>query len=96
MVGSILVSGFATLASRMAVSGYARFDRLLEEALMILKAGREAGDLETLAKLEIQIDAILTRSLAAGEMPKLDGHQLAGLTFRSSRRALRSPTADPN
>ncbi len=81
MVGSILVSGFATLASRMAVSGYARFDRLMEEALTILKAGREAGDLETLAKLEIQIDAILTRSLAAGEMPKLDGHQLAGLTL---------------
>ena len=70
MVGSILVSGFATLASRMAVSGYARFDRLMEEALMILKAGREAGDLETLAKLEIQIDAILTQSLAAGEMPE--------------------------
>jgi TRAP-type uncharacterized transport system substrate-binding protein len=81
MVGSILVSGFATLASRMAVSGYARFDRLMEEALTILKAGREAGDMETLAKLEIQIDAILTRSLAAGEMPKLDGHQLAGLTL---------------
>lgn len=81
MVGSILVSGFATLASRMAVSGYARFDRLMENALTILKAGREAADLETLAKLEIQIDEILTQSLAAGEMPKLDSHQLAALTL---------------
>ncbi|WP_374545353.1 TAXI family TRAP transporter solute-binding subunit [Rhodoblastus sp.] len=81
MVGSILVSGFATLASRMAVSGYARFDRLMEEALTIMKAGREAADLDTLAKLEIQIDSILTQSLAAGEMPKLDGHQLAALTL---------------
>jgi hypothetical protein len=81
MVGSILVSGFATLASRMAVSGYVRFDRLMENALTILKAGREATDLETLAKLEIQIDEILTQSLAAGEMPKLDGHQLAALTL---------------
>ena len=81
MVGSILISGFATLASRMTVSGYARFDRLMEEALTILKAGREAADQETLSALEIQIDAILTQTLAAGEMPKLDGHQLAALTL---------------
>lgn len=81
MVGSVLVSGFATLASRIAVSGYARFDRLMEEALTILKAGREAPSLETLSALEIQIDAILTQSLAAGQMPKLDGHQLAALTL---------------
>jgi hypothetical protein len=46
-----------------------------------LKSGREAPDLETLSKLEIQIDEILTQSLAAGEMPKLDGHQLAALTL---------------
>lgn len=106
MVGSVLISGLATLASRMAVTGYARFDRLMEDALTILKAGREAADLETLSKLEIQIDEILTQSLAAGEMPKLDGHQLAALTLavqqarlaiseRRSELTLR-PSSPPN
>jgi hypothetical protein len=107
MVGSILISGFATLASRMAVSGFARFDRLMEEALTILKAGREAGDLETLTRLEIRIDEILTQSLAAGEMPKLDGHQLAALTLavqqarlaiadRRTELSVRPPSANAN
>ncbi len=81
MVGGVIVSGLATLASRLAVSGHVRFDQLLETALTILKSGREADSLEALAKLEIQIDEILTRSLAAAEMPKLDNHQLAALTL---------------
>jgi TRAP-type uncharacterized transport system substrate-binding protein len=81
MIGSVLISGVATLASRMTVRGYARFDQLMEEALMILKAGREAIDTAALAKLELEIDAILTQSLAAAETPKLDGHQLAALTL---------------
>jgi TRAP-type uncharacterized transport system substrate-binding protein len=81
MIGSVLVSGIATLASRIAVSGYARFDQLMEQALTILKSGREADDQDTLARLEIQIDEILTKSLAAAEMPKLDSHQLAALTL---------------
>lgn len=81
MVGGVIVSGLATLASRLAVSGHVRFDQLLETALTILKSGREADSLEALAKLKIQIDEILTRSLAAAEMPKLDNHQLAALTL---------------
>ena len=81
MVGSVIVSGLATLASRMAVSGHARFDQLLETALIILKSGREAESLEALAKLEIQIDEILTQSLAVTATPKLDTHQLAALTL---------------
>ncbi|MCI4681559.1 TAXI family TRAP transporter solute-binding subunit [Candidatus Rhodoblastus alkanivorans] len=81
MVASVLISGLATLASRLTVSGFARFDQLMEKALTILKSGRKADSLETLAKLEIQIDEILTRSLAAAEMPKLDNHQLAALTL---------------
>ncbi len=81
MIGSVIVSGLATLASRVAVSGHARFDQLLESALTILKSGREADSLEALARLEIQIDEILTTSLAAGVAPKLDNHQLAALTL---------------
>jgi len=81
MVGSVLISGLATLASRLAVSGYARFDQLMEKTLTILKLGREAETLEILAGLEVQIDEILTRSLAAAEMPKLDSHQIAALTL---------------
>ena len=81
MVGSIIVSGLATLASRMAVSGHARFDQVLETALQLLKSGREADSPEALAKLEIEIDEILTRSLAAAATPKLDNHQLAALTL---------------
>ncbi len=81
MIGSVLVSGVATLASRVTVQGYARFDLLMEQALTILKSGREASDLPTLAKLELEIDDILTQSLAAAHMPKLDGHQLAALTL---------------
>ncbi len=81
MIGSVIISGLATLASRVAVSGHARFDQLLESALTILKSGREADSMEALARLEIQIDEILTRSLAAGAMPKLDNHQLAALTL---------------
>ncbi len=81
MIGSVLLSGVATLASRITVQGYARFDLLMEQALVILKAGREASDLPKLARLELEIDDILTRSLAAAHMPKLDGHQLAALTL---------------
>ena len=81
MIGSVLLSGAATLASRITVQGYARFDLLMEQALVILKAGRDATDLPQLAKLELEIDDILTRSLAAAHMPKLDGHQLAALTL---------------
>ena len=51
MVGGVIVSGLATLASRLAVSGHVRFDQLLETALTILKSGREADSLEALAKL---------------------------------------------
>jgi hypothetical protein len=81
MIGSVLISGVATLASRITVQGYARFDLLMEQALTILKAGREAKDLATLARLELEIDDILTQSLAAVHMPKLDSHQLAALTL---------------
>ncbi|WP_298357994.1 TAXI family TRAP transporter solute-binding subunit [Rhodoblastus sp.] len=81
MVGSVIVSGLATLASRMAVSGHARFDQLLETALTMLKSSREAESLEALAKLENQIDDILTQSLAVTAKPKLDNHQLAALTL---------------
>jgi TRAP-type uncharacterized transport system substrate-binding protein len=106
MIGSVLVSGLATLASRLAVSGHARFDQLLEKALNILKSGREADSLEALAKLEIQIDEILTRSLATAQMPKLDNHQLAALTLavqqarlaiadRRSELGARSPSRPP-
>ncbi len=81
MIGSVIISGLATLASRLAISGYARFDQLIEKALTIMKEGREANDFDSLAQLEIQIDEILTRSLAAAEMPKFDSHQLAALTL---------------
>ena len=81
MVGSVLISGVAALASRMTVRGYARFDELMEQALTILKAGREATDAQELNRLELEIDEILTQSLAAAHMPKLDGHQLAALTL---------------
>ncbi len=89
MIGGVIVSGLATLASRLAVSGYDRFDQLMETALTILKSGREADSLEALSRLEIQIDEILTRSLAAAEMPKLDNHQLAALTLADSAGASR-------
>ena len=81
MIGSVLASGAATLASRMAVKGYERFDLLMEQALMIIKAGREAADAKSLARLELEIDEILTQSLAAAHMPKLDAHQLAALSL---------------
>ncbi len=81
MVGSVLISGVAALASRITVQGYARFDQLMEQALTILKAGREAIDEPSLNRLELEIDEILTQSLAAAHMPKLDGHQLAALTL---------------
>jgi TRAP-type uncharacterized transport system substrate-binding protein len=81
MVGSVLISSLAALASRMTVRGYARFDQLMEQALIILKAGREATDAQELNRLELEIDEILTQSLAAAQMPKLDGHQLAALTL---------------
>jgi TRAP-type uncharacterized transport system substrate-binding protein len=81
MVGSVLISSLAALASRMTVRGYARFDELMEQALTILKAGRETTDAQALNQLELEIDEILTQSLAAAQMPKLDGHQLAALTL---------------
>ncbi len=64
MIGSVLISSVAALASRLAVRGYERFDLLMEHALTILKAGREAGDAPTLLRLELEIDEILTQSLA--------------------------------
>jgi hypothetical protein len=81
MVVSMLASVGATLISRMTVKGYEQFDLLLEQALEILKNAREAEDLEVLRLLELQIDEILTHTLASGRIPKLDGHQLAGLTL---------------
>jgi TRAP-type uncharacterized transport system substrate-binding protein len=81
MIGSVLISSLAALASRMTVRGYARFDQLMEQALTILKAGREATNGQNLNRLELEIDEILTQSLAAAQMPKLDGHQLAALTL---------------
>lgn len=81
MVASLLASAIATLVSRMTVKGYEQFDHLLEQSLEILKRAREAEDLEALKLLELQIDEILTHTLASGRMPKLDGHQLAGLTL---------------
>lgn len=81
MIGSVLISSLAALASRMTVRGFAHFDQLMEQALTILKAGREATDAQTLNRLELEIDEILTQSLAAAQMPKLDGHQLAALTL---------------
>jgi TRAP-type uncharacterized transport system substrate-binding protein len=81
MIGSVLISSLVALASRMTVRGYARFDELMEQALTILKAGREADDAQALNRLELEIDEILTQSLAAAQMPKLDGHQLAALTL---------------
>jgi TRAP-type uncharacterized transport system substrate-binding protein len=81
MIGSVLISSLAALASRMTVRGYARFDQLMEQALTIMKAGREATDAQALNRLELEIDEILTHSLAAAQMPKLDGHQLAALTL---------------
>ena len=90
MVGSVLLSGMATLASRMTVRGYARFDLMMEQALTIIKAGREAIDLASLDGLELEIDDILTQSLAAGQIPKLDVHQLAamGLAVQQARLAI--------
>ncbi|MBB4198731.1 hypothetical protein CCR94_06575 [Rhodoblastus sphagnicola] len=81
MVASVLASLGATLISRVTVKGYEQFDHLLEQSLEILKSAREAEDLECLRLLELQIDEILTRTLASGRIPKLDGHQLAGLTL---------------
>lgn len=81
MVGSLFISVGATLLSRMTVRGYEQFDQFLEKALQILKDAREAPDVQSLQSLELQIDDILTRTLAAGRMPKLDSHQLAGLTL---------------
>lgn len=81
MVGSVFISLGATLISRITVRGYEQFDQLLGSALQILKDAREAPNLESLQSLELQIDDILTRTLAAGRMPKLDSHQLAGLTL---------------
>jgi hypothetical protein len=76
-----LISVGATLLSRITVRGYEQFDHLIEQALQILKDAREAPNLESLQNLELQIDEILTRTLATGRMPKLDVHQLAGLTL---------------
>lgn len=81
MVGSVLISSIAALASRLAVRGYERFDLLMERALTILKTGREATDAPGLLQLELEIDEILTQSLAGGPMPKLDSHQIAALTL---------------
>ena len=100
MIGSVLISSIAALASRLAVRGYERFDLLMEHALTILKAGREAVDAPTLSRLELEIDEILTQSLASGA--KLDGHQLAALTLAiqqarlaiADRRAEIAPGAD--
>ena len=102
MIGSVLISSVAALASRLAVRGYERFDLLMEHALTILKAGREAGDAPTLLRLELEIDEILTQSLAGGA--KLDGHQIAALTLAiqqarlaiADRRAEVGPSGDPN
>jgi len=81
MVVSLLASLGATLISRTTVRGYEQFDHLLEQALGILKTAREAQDMDALRQLELQIDEILTNTLASGQIPKLDGHQLAGLTL---------------
>lgn len=81
MVGSVLISGLATLASRLTASSYARFDHLIEQALLVLKKSREADDAPKLAALEAEIDEILTGSLAAADTPKLDSHQLAALSL---------------
>jgi len=75
----VLISSIAALASRLAVRGYERFDLLMEHALTIMKSGREAGDAPSLLRLELEIDEILTQSLAGGA--KLDGHQIAALTL---------------
>jgi len=101
MIGSVLISSIAALASRLAVRGYERFDLLMEHALTILKAGREAGDAPTLLTLELEIDEILTQSLAGGA--KLDGHQIAALTLAiqqarlaiADRRAEVAPSGIP-
>ena len=81
MIGSVLISSIAALASRLAVRGYERFDLLMERVLTIMKDGREATDAPGLARLELEIDEILTHSLAGGLMPKLDSHQIAALTL---------------
>jgi TRAP-type uncharacterized transport system substrate-binding protein len=81
MIASLMASLGATLISRMTVKGYEQFDLLLERSLEILKNAREAQDLDALRLLELQIDEILTHTLASGRIPKLDGHQLAGLTL---------------
>jgi TRAP-type uncharacterized transport system substrate-binding protein len=102
MIGSVLITSIAALASRLAVRGYERFDLLMEHALTILKAGREAADAPTLSRLELEIDEILTQSLAGGT--KLDGHQLAALTLAiqqarlaiADRRAEVAPCATPS
>jgi hypothetical protein len=102
MIGSVLITSIAALASRLAVRGYERFDLLMEHALTILKAGREAVDAPTLSRLELEIDEILTQSLAGGT--KLDGHQLASLTLAiqqarlaiADRRAEIAPCAAPS
>ena len=102
MIGSVLISSIAALASRLAVRGYERFDLLMEHALTILKAGREAVDAPILSSLELEIDEILTQSLASGA--KLDSHQLAALTLAiqqarlaiADRRAEIAPALAPS
>ena len=81
MGASLLASVGATLINRITVKGYEQFDLLLEQSLEILKRARDAEDIDSLRLLELQIDEILTRTLATGRIPKLDGHQLAGLTL---------------
>lgn len=81
MLGSVLISGLATLASRLTASSYARFDHLIEQALMVLKQSRDAADAAHLSALEAEIDEILTGSLAAADTPKLDSHQIAALSL---------------
>ncbi len=90
MIGSVALSAFATLASRLTVQGYARFDQFLERALTIVKEAREAEGLEALDDLEREIDAILTETLSSGNMPKLDAHQVAavGLVIQQARLAI--------
>jgi TRAP-type uncharacterized transport system substrate-binding protein len=81
MGASLLASVGATLINRITVKGYEQFDLLLEQSLEVLKRARDAKDMDSLRLLELQIDEILTRTLATGRIPKLDGHQLAGLTL---------------
>ena len=67
MGASLLASVGATLINRIAVKGYEQFDLLLEQSLEILKRARDAEDIDSLRVLELQIDEILTRTLATGQ-----------------------------